>query len=410
VLGRTAEQLNDPTLDLREALGCTRPQIDAANSYACGTMTLEGAPHLKKEQYPVFDCANRCGRTGVRFISSEAHIRMMAACQPFITGAISKTINMPNDATVEDVKQAYLLSWRLGIKANAIYRDGSKLSQPLSSAQATDLILAADEVASRPAAAAGGNLYDQPPTEQAVAMAEKVVVRYLAKRRRLPDRRKGYTQKAVVGGHKVFLRTGEYEDGSLGEIFVDMHKEGAAFRALMNCFAISVSIGLQYGVPLERFADQFLFSRFEPNGMVKGNSRIKLSTSIIDYIFRELSITYLGRNDLAQVDEEALRHDALHSNEPAEWGEEEEIPVHNVMIAKTALDVDAAPAEVGSAAPPTVSRMRAVVDRDGHAALIRDAKARGYEGESCPECGALTMVRNGTCLKCMTCGSTSGCS
>ena len=410
VLGLKAEQLADPTVDLLEAIGFSRAQIETANAFACGTMTLEGAPHLRIEHYPVFDCANRCGRNGVRFINYEAHIRMMAACQPFITGAISKTINMPNDATVEDVKQAYLLSWRLGIKANAIYRDGSKLSQPLSSMQAVDLFAAVDDTNDARVPAAARSLYDQPAGEQAMQIAEKMVVRYLAKRRRLPDRRRGYTQKAMVGGHKVFLRTGEYEDNTLGEIFVDMHKEGAAFRSLMNCFAIAVSIGLQHGVPLEKFVDQFLFSRFEPNGMVKGNARIKLSTSIIDYIFRELAINYLGRNDLAQVDEEALRHDALHTNEPVAWNEEEEVPVHSSIMARQAIEVDAAPAISAAAAVSSLPKVRGALDKDGHGALIRDAKARGYEGESCPECGALTMVRNGTCLKCVTCGSTNGCS
>jgi ribonucleoside-diphosphate reductase alpha chain len=234
------------------------------------------------------------------------------------------------------------------------------------------------------------------------------VVRYLAKRRRLPDRRKGYTQKAVVGGHKVFLRTGEYEDGTLGEIFIDMHKEGAAFRSLMNSFAIAISIGLQHGVPLEKFAEQFLFSRFEPNGIVRGNDHIKMSTSIIDYIFRELAITYLGRSDLAHLDPEALRHDAMHSDvEQPAWSEEVEVGGgRNVMLSELAIDVDAAPLHAnGVAAAP-----RRRPEANGYAAQVRDAKARGYEGDACPECGAMTMVRNGSCLKCVTCGGTSGCS
>ena len=298
-------------------------------------MTVEGAPHLRAEHLAVFDCANKCGRKGKRFIQPQAHIRMMAAVQPFISGAISKTINMPNEATIDEVKDAYMLSWRLGLKANALYRDGSKLSQPLSSMLAADLFAGLDDLDApmleTPAAAAA-----------AKQLAERVVVRYLTKRRRLPDRRKGYTQKAVVGGHKVFLRTGEYDDGTLGEIFVDMHKEGAAFRSLMNCFAIAISIGLQHGVPLERFADQFVFSRFEPNGMVMGNDRLKMATSVIDYIFRELAITYLGRGDLAHVAEEDLRHDAVRINEP-QWTEEETVAERVVMISDTAIDVDAPP-------------------------------------------------------------------
>jgi ribonucleoside-diphosphate reductase alpha chain len=343
---------------------------------------------------------------------------MMAACQPFISGAISKTINMPHDATVEDVKQAYLLSWRLGLKANAIYRDGSKLSQPLSSMFAQDLFASLDSAdpgrveeappAQPGIAASPAELHALPPAQQAMQVAERVVVRYLAKRRRLPDRRKGYTQKAIVGGHKVFLRTGEYDDGTLGEIFIDMHKEGAAFRSLMNSFAIAVSIGLQHGVPLEKFVEQFLFSRFEPNGMVKGNDRIKMSTSIIDYLFRELAITYLGRHDLAHVDPDALRHDALHKHdESPEWSEEVESPVRNVMLSELPINVDDAPRASVNGGAERAGSGRMLTE---YAALVRDAKARGYEGDACPECGAMTMVRNGTCLKCVTCGSTSGCS
>jgi ribonucleoside-diphosphate reductase alpha chain len=396
--------LDGDAADLLAALGFSRAQVEAANAWACGTMTIEGAPGLRPEHLAVFDCANRCGRNGTRFISYEAHIRMMAACQPFISGAISKTINMPNEATVEDVKHAYLLSWRLGLKANALYRDGSKLSQPLSSVFAEDLLRAAEEEAAEPPPAPLP-LVAQPAAAQATQVAERLVVRYLAKRRRLPDRRKGYTQKAVVGGHKVFLRTGEYDDGSLGEIFVDMHKEGAAFRSLMNCFAIAVSIGLQHGVPLEKFADQFLFSRFEPNGIVRGNDHIKMSTSVIDYVFRELAITYLGRNDLAHVDPEALRHDALSGDDPT-WTEEQVVG-SNVMISTKAIEVDEMhPAVLASAS----GQPKVAVDAQGRLQLIRDAKARGYEGDACPECGAMTMVRNGACLKCVTCGSTSGCS
>ena len=233
-------------------------QIDEANAYVCGTMTVEGAPHLKPEHLPVFDCANRCGKLGRRFLSAESHIRMMAAAQPFVSGAISKTINMPHDATIDDVKNAYMLSWQLMLKANALYRDGSKLSQPLNSvADAPDL-----EVEAAPAEPA------PEPKAEPVQIAEKIVYRYIAHRRRLPDRRAGYTQKARIGNHKIYLRTGEYEDGTLGEIFLDMHKEGAAFRSMTNCFAIAISLGLQHGVPLEEFVDAFSFTRFEPNGVV----------------------------------------------------------------------------------------------------------------------------------------------
>ncbi len=271
-------------------------------------MTLEGAPHLKHEHYPVFDCANPCGRTGKRYLSVESHIRMMAAAQPFITGAISKTINMPNDATVEDCKDAYLLSWRLGLKANALYRDGSKLSQPLNA----QLIESDDEEEEALETLIAANA-----PARAMQIAEKIVERVIERvertreREKLPDRRKGYTQKAVVGNHKVYLRTGEYQDGRLGEIFIDMHKEGAAFRSLMNNFAIAISLGLQYGVPLEEYVEAFTFTRFEPAGFVQGNDAIKNATSILDYIFRELAISYLGRNDLAHVAPEEIGNTVL---------------------------------------------------------------------------------------------------
>ena len=293
-----------PSATTRRASICSprsaspRPRSRPRTAFACGAMTLEGAPYLKQEHYPVFDCANPCGRTGKRYLSVESHIRMMAAAQPFISGAISKTINMPNDATVEDCKDAYMLSWRLGLKANALYRDGSKLSQPLSSH-----LIESDEEDEE----AVETLVSLNAPARAAALAENIVERVVERvertreREKLPDRRKGYTQKAVVGGHKVYLRTGEYQDGRLGEIFIDMHKEGAAFRSLMNNFAIAISLGLQYGVPLEEYVEAFTFVRFEPAGLVQGNDAIKNATSILDYIFRELAISYLGRNDLAHI-------------------------------------------------------------------------------------------------------------
>jgi ribonucleoside-diphosphate reductase alpha chain len=276
-LGISREALSAPDFDLLRHLGYSREQIRKANDYICGTMTVEGAPHLEEEHLPVFDCASKCGRYGKRSIHYMGHIHQMAAAQPFISGAISKTINMPNEAGVEEVKQAYAESWGSMIKALALYRDGSKLSQPLNTVteDADDGEEAVAEEAS----------FDTRVRRVAENVTERVIVRYLSKRRRLPQRRAGYTQKAVVGGHKVYLRTGEYGDGQLGEIFIDMHKEGAAFRSLMNCFAIAVSLGFQYGVPLEEFTEAFVFTRFEPAGIVTGNDRIKMSTSIIDYVF-----------------------------------------------------------------------------------------------------------------------------
>jgi ribonucleotide reductase alpha subunit len=401
-LGFTKEQIEAPNFDLLTALGFTRAQIDEANGYVCGTMTVEGAPRLKPEHLPVFDCANRCGKFGKRFLAAESHIRMMAAAQPFVSGAISKTINMPHSASIEDVKKAYLLSWQLCLKANALYRDGSKLSQPLNSvADAPDL--EAEAVA--PEAKA-----------EPVQIAEKIIYRYIAHRRRLPDRRAGYTQKARIGNHKIYLRTGEYEDGTLGEIFLDMHKEGAAFRSMTNCFAIAISLGLQHGVPLEEFVDAFQFTRFEPNGMVIGNPHIKMTTSIIDYIFRELAITYLGRYDLAQVEPEDLRGDALHRE-----GEEEPEFESEEVMAKRLVPVGLPPKAFLT---PRSEHLRPLAEnghghKNGNGTITatsspqeqaRQARLKGYEGDPCSECGQLTLIRSGACAKCDTCGASSGCS
>ena len=305
---RSPEAIAAPDFDLLAAIGFSKREIEAANVHICGAMTVEGAPHLKAEHYSVFDCANPCGKIGKRYLSVESHIRMMAASQPFISGAISKTINMPNDATVEDCKSAYLLSWKLALKANALYRDGSKLSQPLNSQLISDDDEEDDAVEA---------FYDKPMAARTAQLSEKVVERLVERivvmreREKMPDRRKGYTQKAVVGGHKVYLRTGEYDDGRIGEIFIDMHKEGAALRSFINNFAIAISLGLQYGVPLEEYVDAFTFTRFEPNGPVQGNDSIKFATSILDYVFRELAVSYMGRFDLAHVDPSETNFDAM---------------------------------------------------------------------------------------------------
>jgi ribonucleoside-diphosphate reductase alpha chain len=310
VLGFSQKVTDTWDFNLLKELGFTCDQIVAANEYCCGTMTVEGAPGLKESHLPIFDCASKCGRRGQRFIGYKAHIQMMSAAQPFITGAISKTINMPAEGTIEDVKNAYMTAWEGMNKAVALYRDGSKLSQPLSATLFDE----------------GSGARDLTVETASEKMAERLVYRYLAKRRRLPHRRAGYTQKAIVAGHKVYLRTGEYSDGTLGEIFLDMHREGAAFRSLMNCFAIAVSLGLQHGVPLEEFVEAFLFSRFEPSGIVTGNKSIRMTTSIIDYIFRELAITYLARTDLAHISEDDLRSDTLGTprEESIEFEDEEE--------------------------------------------------------------------------------------
>ncbi len=423
VLGFSTEQLSDPTFNMLRELGFSKEQIEAANEHCAGTFTLEGAPHLKDEHLPVFDCANPCGKKGKRFLGAKSHIYMMAAAQPFISGAISKTVNMPVTATVDDCMEAYELSWRLGIKANALYRDSSKLSQPLSAS-----ILEEEDIESKPL------------LEKTQAVAEKIVERVVnekygpAKRRKLPTRRKGYTQKASVGGHKVYLRSGEYDDGTLGEIFIDMHKEGAAFRSLMNNFAIALSIGLQYGVPLDEYVDAFTFTRFEPSGQVTGNDAIKMATSVLDYIFRELAVSYLGRTDLAHVVPDDLMPDAVGSGDqkisPEEFVAETDTALNRVIgltstgyVRKNNLYVlkqesvetkrtqslsisDETQIAVGA---ETINETT-VIQHETKSNQILEAKMKGYEGDGCGECGNFTMVRNGTCLKCDTCGSTSGCS
>ena len=415
-LGFTDAQLNDYSFNMLEALGFEKDAIEAANTHVCGSMTLEGAPHLKDEHLPVFDCANVCGRIGKRFLSVNSHITMMAAAQPFISGAISKTINMPNSATVEECGEAYMLSWRLGLKANALYRDGSKLSQPLSSGLIDDI--EDDEEAAE--------ALDTPVAAAAPQVIEKIVERIVhsAEREKLPQRRKGYTQKATVGGHKVYLRTGEYEDGRLGEVFIDMHKEGAAFRSLMNNFAIAVSIGLQYGVPLEEFVEAFTFTRFEPQGIVSGNDAIKMSTSILDYTFRELAISYLDRHDLGHVDREDLEVSTTGAGEAQselvnKVTSRGFIRKQGLVVYSNAATAAAAPAEeavttMRAATPEAAVVTEAVAATSNAEAVtaerVQQARMQGYEGESCPECQNFTLVRNGTCLKCNTCGSTTGCS
>jgi len=438
-----AEKLNDMSFELLPFLGFSKAEIEAANVHVCGAMTLEGAPHLKVEHYVVFDCANPCGRIGKRYLSVESHIRMMAAAQPFISGAISKTINMPNDATVEDCKSAYMLSWKLALKANALYRDGSKLSQPLNSALIADEDDDADDAVEA--------LIQAPMAARATQISEKIVERIVEKvvreREKMPSRRTGYIQKAVVGGHKVYVHTGEYADGRLGEIFIDMHKEGAAFRAMMNNFAIAVSLGLQYGVPLEEYVEAFTFTRFEPSGFVQGNQSIKNATSILDYVFRELAISYLGRHDLAHIDPSEIGHDVIGGGVGQDKAPDVVAPLTSSPLASTGFrrgkPINFHAIQGGAPAPlDTVARsvsnvtalatagataLKEQPEEYGEAEMAKlgfsapaarptqserraEAIMKGYVGDSCGECGNFTLVRNGTCLKCNTCGSTTGCS
>ena len=430
VLGIDSDKLNTANFDILNHLGFSKDEIAAANEHACGAMTLEGAPYLAEKHYSIFDCANPCGDKGKRLLSVNAHIDMMASAQSFISGAISKTINMPNGATVADCQSAYERSWQKGIKANAIYRDGSKLSQPLAAYLVED-----DDNALEV-------LETGTPNEKAGVLAEKIVEKIVVKhivntqRNKLPQRRKGYTQKASVGNHKVYLRTGEYENGSLGEIFIDMHREGAGFRAMMNNFAIAISVGLQYGVPLEEFVDAFIFTKFDPSGVVQGNDSIKNATSILDYIFRELAVSYLGRTDLAHVTPEGASFDDLGSgqyekiSDSIESNDEQASKSLNAIKAVTStgylrkrLPQELLVMKGGQYHAEEVSTTHTlkepaeleadnIPDTTVSADMDASIKARshGYAGEACSECGSYMMVRNGTCMKCNNCGATSGCS
>lgn len=365
----TDEEISHNTLSLVDRLGFTPQEIQIANSYVYGVASMHGAPHLTLDHARVFDCATSFpSSSGRGHIAPEAHVRMLGAVQPFISGGISKTVNMPQSASLDDIKAIFQLAYELGVKCVAVYRDGSKLSQPLNA-------IGADKLAS---AIASHNI-----TQVAEELAKQTLADTRGAHRPLPNKRKGYTQKAVIGGHKLYIRTGEYHDGTVGEIFLDMHKEGAAFRSLMNCFAIAISLGLQYGVPLEEFVDAYTFMRFEPNGPVSGHEQIKLCSSLMDYIFRDLAVHYLNREDLAQVklSSEDLRADSV-------------LPYVKQKPAK------------GKYLPSAKQVAGSAIVEDP----IREARAKGYEGDPCPECNRFMMVRNGSCLKCLGCGSTTGCS
>ena len=417
-LGFSPEQYNDFEWSLLEALGFSEEEIEAANDYVCGTMMLEGAPHLKDEHLPVFDCANKCGKKGQRYIHAHGHIRMMAAAQPFISGAISKTINLPNEASVEEIADAYMLSWELGLKACALYRDGSKLSQPLSNKsdkkQKTE-VEAEEHQSATTSQQLDSNIVDmskltieellEEVQKRVQASPDTKLKRKLAsivERRSLPAKRRGFTQKAKINGQTIFLRTGEYADGTLGEIFIDMAKEGATMRSMLNCFAISVSIGLQYGVPLEEFVDKFAFTRFDPAGFVE-HPNIKSTTSIVDFIFRVLGYEYLGRTDLVHV----LDKPEILNTGTDDW---DDVP--------SGLEYDKTPQlssvrVVGSSGNGTsaskAQRTTSVKSENSLDAVNAAAKSMQSDAPACNTCGHIT-VRSGTCYKCLNCGNSMGCS
>jgi ribonucleoside-diphosphate reductase alpha chain len=388
-LGFTDAQLDDQGFDILTALGFTAKQIEEANDHICGTMMIEGAPHIKDEHLTIFDCANKCGKRGERYIDYMAHVRMMAAAQPFISGAISKTINMPAEATIDNVGDVHTASWRLMLKAIALYRDGSKLSQPLNASNDDfdELVLLGD-----------ADDWDETVDNKAL---QKVIVERVyqrAERRRLPKRRHGYVREASVGGHKVYIRTGEFDDGSLGEIFIDMYKEGASFKGLLNCFAVLTSKALQYGVPLDELVDTFTFTRFEPAGFVEGHEAIKNATSILDYIFRTLGYDYLKRTDFVHVN-------SVDAAAPA--------PALDVAPAAPTAQVDqdvAAPATFDDVMEVFASSTESGGASDAETLKKLDPRKLGYTGESCSKCQSTQVVRNGACTMCLNCGTTTGCS
>ncbi len=418
-LGFKPEQYNDFEWSLLEALGFSDNEIDAANDYVCGTMMLEGAPLLKEEHLEVFDCANKCGKKGERYIHAHGHIRMMGAVQPFISGAISKTINLPHEAKIDEIADSYLLSWQLGLKACALYRDGSKLSQPLSNK--SDKKTKNEDAAEKETVElkTESNILDlskltveellDEVNRRVQSSADTKLKRKLAsivERRTLPAKRRGFTQKAKINGQAIFVRTGEYGDGTLGEIFIDMAKEGATMRSMLNCFAISISIGLQYGVPLEEFVEKFVFTKFDPSGFVE-HPNIKSTTSIVDLIFRTLGYEYLGRTDLVHVlDKPEVANTGTDDWDDVPTGLEyaKEPELSSVRILGS---TSTSTSTVGIKNTKIVSISRA--ENSSMDAVNAAAKNMQSDAPACNTCGHIT-VRSGTCYKCLNCGNSMGCS
>jgi ribonucleoside-diphosphate reductase alpha chain len=411
-LGFKPEQYFNFEWNMLQALGFKGSEIDAANDFVCGTMTVEGAPHLKPEHYPVFDCANKCGKKGERYIHAHGHIRMMGATQPFISGAISKTINLPNEATIAEIADSYLLSWELGLKACALYRDGSKLSQPLSNK--SDSKVTDEEKAEEAAVSADSPFLDVSKLtvdelldelqKRMHASPDTKLKRQLSRiveRKKLPAKRRGFTQKAKINGQAIFLRTGEYNDQTLGEIFIDLAKEGSTLRSLMNSFAIAVSVGLQYGVPLEEFVEKFVFTKFEPSGMVD-HPNIKSTTSIVDFVFRCLAYEYLNRTDLVHV----LDKPEVMNTGKDEW-DATEMPRFESDSKPELSDVRVVAPTPGAAPAPKAQKAPQAVRAENSTQEFM--KSMQSDAPACNTCGHIT-VRSGTCYKCLNCGNSMGCS
>jgi ribonucleoside-diphosphate reductase alpha chain len=408
--GFTDDQYSQSNFNLLKELGFSEEQIETANIHICGKMTIEGAPHLKSEHLPIFDCANKCGKYGKRYLAPMSHLKMMAAAQDFLSGSISKTVNLPNKTSVDEIERLYVEAWRLGLKAVALYRDGSKLAQPLNATK--------DDIKKKQDSSSPTQTSDAPSISTGHQPAA-------LRRRRLPKKRRGFTQEARVGGHKIYLRTGEYEDGTLGELFIDMHKEGAALRSVMNCFAIAVSLGLQYGVPLEEYVDVFTFTRFEPQGMVD-HPNIKMATSMVDFIFRVLGMEYMGRTDFVQVkptkDEDVKQEiENIGAQEQKRQLENETKLAEKIktpqIIIKTKTDSAGSPAAglqtvtTSSGAVVSLAQAKKTTIETQASSLGADAHLSSLMGDApfCDQCGHVT-VRNGACYKCMNCGNSMGCS
>ena len=407
--GFKPEQYFNPSWSMLEALGFKGSEMDAANDYVCGTMTIEGAPFLKESDYAVFDCANKCGKKGERYIHAHGHIRMMGATQPFISGAISKTINLPNEATIEEIADSYMLSWKLGLKACALYRDGSKLSQPLSNK--SDKKAKDEEITEEAPAVSESQLIDvgkltvedllEELQKRMSASTDTTLKRQLSRiveRKTLPAKRRGFTQKAKINGQAIFLRTGEYQDGTLGEIFIDLAKEGSTLRSLINSFAIAISVGLQYGVPLEEFVEKFVFTKFEPAGMVD-HPNIKSTTSIVDFVFRCLAYEYLNRTDLVHV----LDKPEVMNTGNDSW----DTPVEKSPELSD-VRVIAPAANTGGTSSPAIKVQRSATVKAENSTQ-EFMKSMQSDAPACNTCGHIT-VRSGTCYKCLNCGNSMGCS
>ncbi len=430
-VGIAPEQYNDSNFQMLKALGFSQEQIDEANDYVCGTMTIEGAPHLKVEHYPVFDCANRCGKKGIRCIDYMGHIKMMAAVQPFLSGAISKTINMPNEVTVENIKHAYGESWNLGLKSVALYRDGCKLSQPLSSTskkKEEKAEEAQEEISTLETTATleheleeEGAPVNDSEISRAIFEASRILKQHLpdshamptyendgtvkdhriylhGEKRKVPAKRSGITVAAKIGNQQIWLRTGEYPDGRLAEIFIDMYKEGAAFRSILNMFAISVSMGLQYGVPLEKYVNNFVFTRFEPSGMTD-HPNVKICTSVLDFVFRVLGMEYLGRTDFVQVKPKGIQKNRF----------EKIAKLLETSVKQESMELKSEP--TGATVETVTDEQPILPTMESKVHDVADQALSSMDGDAppCPTCGHIT-VRNGACYKCLNCGDSLGCS